>query len=172
MATINLIVACDKEGGIGLNNNLPWPSLKEDMLWFKKHTINNICMMGSNTWLSLPEKFRPLPRRINVVFSSKPNFNYPKADYVLNGGRNMAAVSYLKTQHPTKDIYIIGGKRLFETWLPDADYIHITRINDVFKSDTYIDIKTLLNSCSLKYNRECNSEDVSYAMETYQCKST
>ena len=170
MTTTNLIVACELQGGIGLLNHLPWPALKEDMQWFKKHTINNICIMGSNTWRSLPDAYRPLPDRINVVLSSKSDISY-NADVVLNGGRNAAAVSYLTTKYPNKDIYIIGGKTLYESWKEDVDYIHITRIDRTFDSDAYIDIKTLLNGCSLKYCKQV-SGDIPYTMETYECNNT
>ena len=179
MTTINLIVACDLQGGIGLLNQLPWPALQEDMQWFKKHTINNICIMGSNTWRSLPSAYRPLPDRINVVFSSKPDINY-NADVVMNGGRNAAAVSYLTEKYPNKDIYIIGGKTMYEKWLPDVDFIHITKINSTFNCDTFLDIKTLLNSCSLKYNKQAvwhfqkepTHRVIPYSMETYECNNT
>ena len=176
--TINLIVALDATGGIGLNNALPWPKLKEDMQWFKKHTINNICIMGSNTWRSLPAAYRPLPNRINVVFSSRPNINY-NADVVLNGGRNAAAVSFLENKYPRKDIYIIGGKTIYEKWLPDVDFIHITQIKSTFNCDTFLDIETLLNGCSLKYNKqalwkstESTHRVIPYSMETYECNNT
>ncbi len=178
MTAINLIVACDLQGGIGLSNKLPWPALHEDMQWFKKHTTDNICIMGSNTWRSLPNAYRPLPDRINVVFSSKPDINY-NADVVLNGGRNAAAVSYLTAKYPNKDIYIIGGKTLYETWLPDVDFIHITQIKSTFECDTFLDIKTLLNSCSLKYNKQAlwkqsdpTHRVIPYSMETYECNNT
>ena len=176
--TINLIVAQDATGGIGLNNALPWPKLKEDIQWFKKHTINNICIMGSNTWRSLPAAYRPLPDRINVVFSSRSDINY-NADVVLNGGRNAATVSYLTAKYPNKDIYIIGGKTIYETWLLDVDFIHITQIKSTFKCDTFLDIKTYLNSCSLKYNKQAlwkstepTHRVIPYSMETYECNNT
>ena len=79
---INLILATDKNGGIGYKNRLPWPSLKKDMEKFKSLTSNNICIMGSNTWNSLPKK--PLPNRINVVLSSHHPSNFPGAQLVLN----------------------------------------------------------------------------------------
>ena len=177
--TVNLIVACDQNGGIGLNNTLPWPVLQEDIQWFKKHTINNICIMGSKTWHSLPEPFKPLPNRVNVVVSSQPELRYSSVDVVLNGGRNAAAVSFLENKYPKKDIYIIGGKTIYEKWLPDVDFIHITQIKSTFNCDTFLDIKTLLNGCSLKYNKQAvwkqldpTHRVIPYSMETYECNNT
>ena len=66
-----IIVAADMDGGIGAGNALPW-RLKADMEFFKNFTIGNgknAVVMGRKTWDSIPQKFRPLPNRINVVIS-------------------------------------------------------------------------------------------------------
>jgi len=63
---INAIIAKSKNNIIGHENKLPWPHLKEDMKWFQFITSNEIVIMGSNTWKSLPG---PLTNRIQVVIS-------------------------------------------------------------------------------------------------------
>ena len=70
------ILACTHNGGIGLNGKLPW-RLKEDMKLFKRITTTiqnpndegkqNAVIMGRKTWESIPNKFRPLPNRINII---------------------------------------------------------------------------------------------------------
>jgi dihydrofolate reductase/thymidylate synthase len=70
-----LIVAVDSELGLAKNGDLPWkgtPAGREDMEWFKRHTTKpgTALIMGRKTWESIPQKFRPLPGRINVVISS------------------------------------------------------------------------------------------------------
>ena len=67
---MRLIVAFNKQGVIGVNNDLPW-HLKDDLRRFQKLTKNNIVVMGRKTYESLPK--RPLPNRINVVITSTPN---------------------------------------------------------------------------------------------------
>ena len=70
---MNLIVAHCKNRGIGFKNQLPW-KLTLDMHRFKKLTIgnkNNAVIMGRNTWESLPLKFRPLPKRTNIILTTK-----------------------------------------------------------------------------------------------------
>ena len=65
---MNIILACDKNYGIGINNQLPW-NLKHDMIHFKKTTVgkkNNIVIMGKNTYLSLKNA---LSNRTNIVVS-------------------------------------------------------------------------------------------------------
>ena len=65
---IHLIWAQEKDGGIGINNDLPW-HLSEDLKNFKKLTLSKPIIMGRKTWESLP--FKPLPKRRNVVLSSQ-----------------------------------------------------------------------------------------------------
>ena len=68
---INVIVAVDDKLGIGKNNKLPW-DIPEDLAHFKNittkfETLENVVLMGRNTWESIPNKFRPLKDRINII---------------------------------------------------------------------------------------------------------
>ena len=63
---LNLIFNRNKEGIIGVNNDLLC-NIKDDLKWFKRHTKDNIVIMGYNTWCSLPVK--PLPDRLNIVLT-------------------------------------------------------------------------------------------------------
>ena len=69
---INVAVAITGNGGIGLKGGLPWPHLKTDMALFSKRTTGlgfNAVLMGKNTWLSIPERRRPLKNRTNIIIS-------------------------------------------------------------------------------------------------------
>ncbi|XP_059141203.1 dihydrofolate reductase-like [Physella acuta] len=77
MPKLNIIVAACNNNGIGIEGRLPW-RLKSDMSFFKQITLRtqdaekkNAVIMGKNTWLSIPSKFRPLVGRINVVLSTQ-----------------------------------------------------------------------------------------------------
>ena len=76
MRYFKIIAALDNKFGIGRKNGLPWKMLKKDMLHFKNITtktknenMKNAVVMGRNTWLSIPQKFRPLPNRLNIIIS-------------------------------------------------------------------------------------------------------
>ena len=75
MTRLTLIVAATRNNGIGQNSQLPW-RLSKEMAYFKRVTTNapegslNAVVMGRNTWESIPAKFRPLNKRLNVVVSS------------------------------------------------------------------------------------------------------
>jgi len=70
---VSLIVAIDLEGGIGKNNDLMW-HLPSDMKFFKETTKNQIVVMGRKNFDSIPEKYRPLPNRLNVILTRNKNF--------------------------------------------------------------------------------------------------
>ena len=80
------IVACTQDGGIGKEGKLPW-KLSGDMAFFKRVTLDtentpdvrNAVIMGRKTWESIPNSFRPLPGRLNVVLSRSPTtLNLPE----------------------------------------------------------------------------------------------
>ena len=73
-----MIVAMDEDGCIGQQGDLPW-RLKSDMLRFKSLTEAdgfNAVIMGRKTWDSLPEAYRPLPERVNIVMSRDMAVSY------------------------------------------------------------------------------------------------
>ena len=81
--SIEAIVAYDDKFGIAKDGVLPW-SIKEDMAFFKEKTVGNIVIMGLNTFLSIPSRFRPLKDRLNIVLTSRYayyNDLYKKLDY-------------------------------------------------------------------------------------------
>lgn len=65
--------------GIGLNGSMPWPRIKADMSFFARVTTRpppaakpgttNAMIMGRKTYDSVPEKLRPLGKRVSVVVS-------------------------------------------------------------------------------------------------------
>ena len=79
MTRLTLIVAATRSNGIGQNSQLPWRLAKE-MAYFKRVTTNapegsmNAVVMGRNTWESIPQRFRPLDKRLNIVISSNKNY--------------------------------------------------------------------------------------------------
>ncbi|VDM31788.1 unnamed protein product [Hydatigera taeniaeformis] len=73
---LNIIAAVASNGGIGKENKVPW-RIREDMAFFNRITSTsregktNAIIIGRRTWLSLPQKSRPLPNRVNVVVSTQ-----------------------------------------------------------------------------------------------------
>ena len=75
----------DEQGNIGDNDELPW-RLSKDMARFRNLTISdgfNAVIMGRKTWDSLPENYRPLPNRLNIVMSRNTSWKEEGAESAL-----------------------------------------------------------------------------------------
>lgn len=124
---INLIVAMDRNRGIGKENKL-LAYIPEDLKYFKKVTEGNTIVMGYNTYMSLPK--RPLPNRKNVVLTTK-NIELENA-IVINSIESLLA--FLEKE---KEVFICGGASIYNQLLPFADKLYVTHIFDEFEADTY-----------------------------------
>jgi len=145
--TISLIVATTSKGGIGKDGTLPW-KLPEDMAHFKKVTMSapsgkmNAVVMGRKTWESIPEKFRPLAGRVNVVLSRKvaePHFASPYPADVLTASSVEDALKQLGEQDNVSEIFAIGGESVYKDALslPACGRIFMTRIAKDIECDTF-----------------------------------
>lgn len=124
MSGLNLIWAQSSSGVIGRGNSIPW-HVPEDMARFKELTMGRTVVMGRTTWESLPERFRPLPDRRNVVLTRH-------ADYVADGAE---VVSTLE-EAPLDDAWVIGGSQVYGLALPLASRCEVTEIDiDLHRED-------------------------------------
>ncbi|AIW03415.1 dihydrofolate reductase [Bacillus phage Moonbeam] len=126
---VSLIAAMGKNGELGKDNKLLW-HIKEDFNWFKKHTKNRVVVMGRKTYESLPNG--PLPKRLNVVVTSDPDYS-PHPDVVV---MNSLYKVFVEFRHEI-EIMVIGGATLYEQCLPLANRIYLTEIDKAFDADTY-----------------------------------
>lgn len=135
MMPLTLIVAMARNGVIGADNALPW-HLPEDLRRFKALTLGHSVIMGRKTWASLPERFRPLPGRRNIVVSRNPDFRAPGAQVALS---LPAALACANSPAPGADnaCFVIGGGTLYREALPLAQCIELTRIEADICGDTY-----------------------------------
>ena len=124
---ISLIVAMDEKNLIGAKQNLPW-HLPEDLKLFKQRTLHHTIVMGRKTFESIG---KILPKRSNIILSSNKNLKINNA-LVLNHINEV-----LKHLKPNEENFIIGGARIYQSFLPLADKIYITRIEGHYQGDTY-----------------------------------
>jgi dihydrofolate reductase len=137
-SNIYAVMAHDLEGGIGLDNKMPW-FYKEDLKrFYKLTTVDNSCVvMGRKTWDSLPKK--PLARRTNVILSSTLPQRAEDNVFVV---RTMARLEQLMQTY--NHVFVIGGANLLEQLMPLVDTLFITRINKVYKCDAFMPAYTHL----------------------------
>lgn len=133
---ISAILAATSTGGIGNRGTLPWPKHKQDLQWFKQHTENHIVVMGRKTWDD-PKMPKPLPNRVNCVVS---NNLVTEAHVRRLHGDIKEQVLELQSQFPQKDVYIIGGKSIYEATESIVERIYLTRMKGNWWTDTRINM--------------------------------
>jgi len=145
--SLAVIVATTPKGGIGKDGAMPW-NLPADMAHFKRVTTcacddkRNAVIMGRKTWESIPEKFRPLAGRVNVVLTSKaaePGYTSTFPEDVLVASSVASAVEVLQTRGDVGEMFVIGGHSAYQEALslPNCDRIFLTRIGKDFECDTF-----------------------------------
>jgi len=142
------IMAVDEDFGIGMNDGkIPW-HIKEDMWHFKKRTENSVVVMGRKTWDSIPEKFKPLPNRSNIILSKTMlNSDLPThdCDHFVKICRDVCDVlSMFSTSHV--DYYIMGGKQIYNCFSPYINHWVITFIKGNYNCEVSMDGDFLNNS--------------------------
>ncbi|MDP1611364.1 MAG: dihydrofolate reductase [Sulfuritalea sp.] len=126
---LTLIAAVARNGVIGIDNRLPW-HLPADLKHFKALTMGHTVIMGRKTWESLPEKFRPLPGRRNIVVTRNAGYHTASATLVTSLPAALAATD-------DSEAFVIGGAELYAAALPLADRLQLTEIDATFKGDTW-----------------------------------
>lgn len=140
------ILASTSLGGIGNRGTLPWPKHSEDLKWFKQHTDGHIVVMGRKTWDD-PKMPKPLPNRVNVIVSNNTIDNYQVRRVQ---GDITEQVLELQRQFPSKDIYVIGGKSIYEACENVIDRVYLTRMKGNYWCDTRINLDRYLAPFSIK----------------------
>ena len=130
-----IIVACTEDGGISNDGKIPW-NLKKDINFFKDITIgngNNAVIMGRKTYFSIPEKYRPLNKRLNIVVTRTPE-KYKTEENVIFVNSYESAFEHV---HGYDNIFNIGGKQIYEKGFEHfhLNGIYLTRIKDSYETD-------------------------------------
>ena len=164
---IKLIVAASENNVIGIKNDLPW-HLPNDMLFFKKQTLNSVVIMGKNNYLSIPEKFRPLKNRTNIILTRDNKF---LAKDCLIANSLEAAIKLAKKQN-RDNTFIIGGGMVYKYALEKnvVDIIYLTRIHATINGDTFfpkLDMKRWKKT-SEKVHQKDNKHKFAFTFFTFE----
>jgi dihydrofolate reductase len=126
--TVSLIWAQCDGGVIGNAGGLPW-HLPEDLARFKSLTAGATVVMGRATWDSLPERFRPLPGRRNLVLTGQPDWREPGATRISSLDEGLAITD--------GDVWVIGGGSVYRAALPLAERMVVTEVDGRYDGDTF-----------------------------------
>jgi len=126
---LTLVWAQSRNGTIGRDGTLPW-HLPEDLAHFAHLTRGGNVLMGRRTWESLPAPFRPLPDRRNIVLTRQPGWTAPGASvaHTMDEAATLTAGT---------DLWVIGGRRIFDQFLERADRLEVTEIHADVDGDTF-----------------------------------
>ena len=132
---IRAILACDDTGGVSKDGTLPWPNNSTDLKWFKDNTAGHVVVMGSTTWQD-PHMPRPLPKRTNVLVTSRPT-DYNGANRYISGDLNKS-VQRIAEEFPSLITWVIGGPNIIEQTLGIIDEFYLSRIPGEYDCDTFL----------------------------------
>ncbi len=128
--TLSLIAAVARNGAIGRDNGLIWNE-PADQRHFRQTTLGCPVVMGRKTWDSLPQRFRPLPGRHNIVVTRNPAWEAAGAE------RAASLADALSRTADAPRVFVIGGGELYALALPLADELVLTEIDADLPGDTF-----------------------------------
>jgi dihydrofolate reductase len=142
-----LVWAQAQDGVIGREGGLPW-HLPEDLARFRSLTRGGTVVMGRATWESLPERFRPLPGRRNLVLSRRAGFTAEGAEVFADLPSALAAARQVGDDDPDAgpgvddvdrgvDVWVIGGAQVYAAALPLAQRLAVTEVDAVVAGDAH-----------------------------------
>ena len=178
MNNISIIVAHDLNRGIGKDNQLVW-HCPEDMAYFKALTSNtddsekqNIVLMGRKTYESIPERYRPLPNRINMVLTSQKNAFFHDDVITVNSiDQALGEYKSLLNQNRVEQFFCIGGAQLYNSMITHqaVKNLYVTLIHQQHDVDCYF--PDYIDQFQISSEGELlDSKNLKYQFLTYQKK--
>lgn len=128
---MNAIVAVDKNWAIGNKGQL-LISIPADMKMFRQETTGKVIVFGRKTIETFPN-CKPLPNRVNIVMSTRKDYEVPGATVVHNVEELLEELK----QYNTEDVYIIGGDSVYKQMIDYCDTVHVTKIDREYEADAY-----------------------------------
>lgn len=127
----------DANRGIGKSNRLPW-RLSADLKHFAGLTKGGTVVMGRKTWDSLPNAYRPLKERLNMVMTRNPA-ELERPEGVLAVSSIEDALTKAEQLKPEGNVFLIGGAQLFQQLIghPQCTELILTELKETFDCDTF-----------------------------------
>lgn len=138
--SFDVVVAVDRDWGIGKHNAIPWPKLRGDMAHFRRITSTvtdelhrNAVVMGRKTWESKEVAGRALPKRLNVVIS-RSQLTLPEGVMLAHSLDEAIKLDMVE------NIFVVGGAVIYREALahPQLRWVYLTRVDGTYGCDTHI----------------------------------
>lgn len=172
MQKFSLIVAMDKNRGIGKDGGLPW-HLTSDLKHFKQITLSaaegkvNAVVMGRKTWESLPNLYRPLPGRLNIILTRNKEINVPAGCFRC--ADLDSALEMLSQRCDIDRVFVIGGASVYQQSidLPGCECVYVTEIDGVFECDVFFPEIPPRFQC-VAVSERFDEKNIGFSFVTYQ----
>lgn len=150
----------DLEGGYAKDGKIPW-KCSDDLKRFKKTTTGNVCIMGRRTYLDMVEMMEArkidvntlddiLPGRKSFVLSRNPNFKAPGATVVPSIRQAWQSLE----ERDTREVFILGGERVFTEALAWTTKIYMNIIKDTFDCDKFFPVSAINKDYTIRAGEE------------------
>ena len=177
MTTFDIVVAADEENGIGKGDDLPW-RLPGDTKFLKRITtetsepnLRNAVIMGRKTFETIPPKYRPLKKRLNVVVTRNEAYEVP--DGVLRVGGIDEALSRITEDASVERVFVLGGGEIYRlaVSMPACSRIYLTRVEGTHGCDAFF--PEVPSAFALEATSERHEENgIGYVFQTHKRAST
>ena len=129
---LSIIVAVAENRVIGKDNKLVW-HLPDDMKYFKEKTKGHCIITGRKNYESIPEKFRPLSGRTNIVVTRQKNYVAHGATVVNDISKAIATAK----EKGEEECFIIGGADIYKQTIELCDKLYYTKVFHSFDGDAF-----------------------------------
>lgn len=157
---LSVIASVARNGGIGRANALLWHE-SADQTFFRAVTMGHPVIMGRRTWDSLPERFRPLPGRRNIVVTRDAGWSAAGAEPAASFEAALALAA------GAAKAFVIGGAQLYALALPRADELVLTEIDADFDADTFFPAWNRADFVQTAREDHVTAQGVAYRFATY-----
>ena len=132
---MNAIVACDRNWGIGKNNDL-LVKIPGDMKYFREKTRNSIIIIGRKTLESFPGA-KPLPYRTNIVLTRNRQYENDECIVCHDVDELNGKIDELLKEEPGRDIYVCGGGEIYRMLIHMCDEVLVTKVDVEMEAETF-----------------------------------
>jgi len=141
MTPFDIVVAADEGNGIGKDGEIQW-RLPGDLRFLKRKTTEvreagkrNAVIMGRKTWETIPAKWQPLPKRLNVVVTRRPDYDAPEGVIVAHSLPQ--AVEAAGAMNDVESVFVLGGGEIYRlaVEMEALRHVYLTRVEGTFPAD-------------------------------------
>jgi dihydrofolate reductase len=139
MMMISIIAAMDSKSGIGKDHKIPW-HITEDLVRLKNLTIGHVTILGRTSFESMLGYYeksgrQTMSQRTHIVITRDSNY-VVEEKYGLAVNSIEEAIRIAKEKEK-EEIFIIGGRQIFDQTIGIADRLYLTIVQDDFECDTF-----------------------------------